>query len=134
MAYVTRVQIAKFEKMKAKRQKHKTAKARSIAARAAKKLQRKADSESETSDVATVARPPKKKLKLGRSTSRKLPSQHSPLTKPQTVDVQEENRLKRQGKSPKEPKIMGVKSNPKPKLVGTGKKRKRGDNLFTPVS
>ena len=50
--------------MKAKRQKHKAANARSIAARAAKELQTEVGSEGETSDIAPTADPPKNKLKL----------------------------------------------------------------------
>ena len=55
--------------MKAKRQKHKAAKARSIAAKTAKKLKAKAGSESETSDVTPMAEPPKKMTKLKRPSS-----------------------------------------------------------------
>jgi len=75
----TRLQIAKFEKMKTKRRKHKAAKARSMAAREAKKLGTAADpSVSETNDAARAPEPPKKKPKLS------LLSSPGKLVKPHT--------------------------------------------------
>lgn len=99
--------------MKAKRQRHKAAKARSIAVRAAKKLQAKAGSDSETSDVAPTAGPPKKKPKLDRG----LASQRPPPENQPPGDVLDESRSKKQGRSPKAPKLKGAKAGSKPKLV-----------------
>ena len=122
LSCLTRGQIAKFEEMKAKRQKHKAAKARSIAARSAKKLQTKVGSASE-SDVAPTVGAPEKKLKLDRSSSRNLASQRPPPTK-QRVGVLDEGRPKGQGRPPKEPKVTGAKTNSRLKLVDMGQKRK----------
>ena len=55
--------------MKIKRQKHKAAKARSIAAKGAKEPETKANGESKTSEIARTIEPPKKKPKLGRPSS-----------------------------------------------------------------
>ena len=67
--------------MKARRQKHKAGKARSMAANAAKKLKVKADSESETIGIVPSTEPPKKKPRLERlSSPGKLVEQNSPST------------------------------------------------------
>ena len=116
-----RVQIAKFEKMKAKRQKHKAAKARSIAARTAKKLQTKAETEPETSEVASLADSPKNRVKLSRSSSRDAANNRPPVTKRRLLDVPGESKSKGRGRSSK---VTGTRMNSKSKLVGMGKKRK----------
>ncbi|KAF9646052.1 hypothetical protein BDM02DRAFT_3119272 [Thelephora ganbajun] len=78
--------IVRFEEMKTKRQKHKAAKARSMAARAAKKVEVKTGSESETSEVAQTAEPPKKKPKLNQPSSPgKSVTQRPPSTKRKSV-------------------------------------------------
>jgi hypothetical protein len=96
--------------MKTKRQKHKAAKARSIAARAAKKQQKTAGSESETSDVAPTPDPPKKKPKLERSSPRKSVNQ-PPLPAKQTPGVAlDKSRSRTQGTLPRESKVTDVKT------------------------
>jgi hypothetical protein len=118
--------------MKTKRQKHKAAKARSIAARAAKKLEMEASSESETNSVAQAAEPPKKKPKLERlSSPGKLVKQH-PLPKQKPDDRSDGNRLGRQPKeSPKESQATDAKTSTKSGPVGGRKKRKEVTNRFT---
>jgi hypothetical protein len=102
--------------MKTKRQKHKAAKARSIAASAAKKLEIEAGSESETDDVAQTAEPPKKKPKLVK--------QHPLSTKQKSDDRPDGNEPKRQRESLKEPQSTDTKTSAKSKPVEKRKKRK----------
>ena len=113
-----RVQIAKFEKMKTKRRKHKAAKARSIAAREVKKLETVADSESETNDVTRTPKPPKKKPKLSLPSSPgKLVKPRPPPTKRKADDQPGGVRLKRQPRSPKASQVTDAKTSTKSKPV-----------------
>jgi len=98
--------------MKAKRQKHKAAKARSLTARAAKKLETKASSDSETNDVTQTIEPLGKKPKLERPSS-------------------PEKLVKRQTRSSKGSQTTDAKVKLKSKLAGEGKKRKEVTNCFT---
>ena len=116
--------------MKAKRQKHKAAKARSISARAAKKLQTEVGSEDETSDVAPTADPPKKKLKLERSSPRKLVNQHPPAAKKTPGVAVDHSRLKTHGRSPRESKVTDMETKLKSKLVEKRGKQKEVRNAF----
>ena len=100
--------------MKTKRQKHKAAKARSIAASAAKKLDIEAGSGSETNNAAQTAEPPKKKSKLVK--------QH-PLPTKQKSDDRPDG-PKRQLKPLKEPQVTDTKPSAKSKPVEKRKKRK----------
>jgi len=104
--------------MKTKRQKHKAAKARSIAARAVKKLVTKAGSDSETNDVAQTVEPRGKNPKLERPSPPgnlvkryPLPAKQKPDDRPtgslrgsQTADakVKLKSKLAREGKKRKE--------------------------------
>ena len=122
------MQIAKFEKMKTKRRKHKTAKARSIAAREAKKLGTTADSESETNDTARTPEPPKKKPKLG------LPSSHGKLVKPHPRPAKrkpDEIPSGEQHRPSKESIATNAMTNSKPQPVERKKKRKEVANRST---
>ena len=116
--------------MKTKRQKHKAAKARSIAARAAKKLETKAGSESETDELVRTVEPPKKKPKLDfPSSPGKSVKPHPPSTKhePETGTL-DEAQLKRKHRSPKV--SQATDSSPQP--IEKRKKRKEVTNSFTP--
>lgn len=117
-------QIAKFEKMKAKRQKHKAAKARSIAARTAKKLQTKVETEPETSHGAPLVDPPKNRVKLSRSSSRNAPNKRPPTAKQRPLNIPGESGSKGRGRLPKEQKLTDVRTNSRSKLVELRKKRK----------
>ena len=109
--------------MKAKRQKHKAGKARSIAAGTAKKPKAKAGSESETSDITPTAEPPKKKTKLERPSSPGKLVEQTPLsTKPKSGEI----RLSR-GSQTTDAKA-NLKSKPTDK-----KKRKEVTSYFTPA-
>ena len=110
--------------MKTKRRKHKEAKARSIAARAAKKVQTKVGSESKTTDVALTSGPPKKKLESNNPPSRMLASERPLPTKQQPGDLLDGGGPKRQGRSQKESKVTDAKVNQESKRIETGKKRK----------
>ena len=122
--------------MKTKREKHKAAKARSIAARAAKKLETEASSESETNDVIRTVEPPKKKLKLGLPSSPgKLVKSHpSPTKRKLGASIPDEARLKKQHKVSKEPQAVDTKTNQKSQPVDKKKKRKEVTNFHAPPS
>ena len=120
--------------MKTKRQKHKAAKARSIAARAAKKLESEAGSESETNDVVRTVEPPKKKPKLDLPSPPKKPVKpHPPATKLKSdAIIPKEARSKRQHAALKESQATDAKTNPKSQPVEKRKKRKEVTDSFTP--
>ena len=118
--------------MKAKRQKHKAGKARSIAAKAAKKLRVGADSESETNDIASATEPPKKKSKLERPLSPgKLVEQNPLYVKQKSDDRPEGDPLRRKLKPPKESQTTGAKTNLKFKPTDEKKKRKEVTSCLT---
>jgi len=119
--------------MKAKRQKHKAGKARSMAANAAKKLKAKADSESETSNIVPSIEPLKKKPKLERlSSPGKLVEQNSPSVKQKSDDRPDGDPLRRQPRRSKESQTTDAKTNTKSKLTDK-KKRKEVTSHFTPA-
>ena len=119
--------------MKAKRQKHKAGKARSMAANAAKKLKVKADSESETIGIVPSTEPPKKKPKLERlSSPGKLVEQNSPSVKQKSDDRPDGDPLKRQPRRLKESQTTDAKLNTKSKPTDK-RKRKEVTKYFTPT-
>ena len=115
--------------MKTKRQKHKAAKARSIAARAAKKLETKAGSESETDELVRTVEPPKKKPKLDLPSSPgKSVKPHPPSTKHKPdAGALDKAQFKRQHRSPKVSQAADSSSQP----IEKRKKRKEVTNSFT---
>ena len=120
--------------MKAKRQKHKAAKARSIAAKAAKKLKLKASSESETNDIASATEPPKKKPKLERPLSPgKLVGQKPLYAKQKSDDRPQGDPLRRKLKPSKDSQTTDAKVNLKSKPTDKKKKRKEVTSYLTPV-
>ena len=112
--------------MKAKRQKHKVGKARSITVKAAKKLEKRAGSESESNDVVQTVKPPKKKPKLQPPSS---PGKRNPLSTKQRPDDQRDGDAQR-----RRPRSVGTlavdKTNPKSKPREKGKKRKEVTTYF----
>jgi len=119
--------------MKAKRQKHKAAKARSIAAKAAKKLKVKASGESETNDIASTTEPPKKKPKLERPLSPgKLVGQNPLYAKQKSDDRPEGDPLRRKLKPSKDSHATDAKTNLKSKPTDK-KKRKEVMSYLIPV-
>jgi hypothetical protein len=121
--------------MKTKRQKHKEGKARSIATRAAKKSEAESSDESEASDVARTAEPPKKKPKLN------LPSSPGRLAKPHPPPIKRKpdtgitnkTRSKTQHKPSKESQVTDEKAIPESQRVEKRKKRKEVTSDFTPA-
>ena len=116
--------------MKNKRQKHKAAKARSIAARAAKKSETKAGSESGTDGLVRTVDPPKKKPKLDLPSSPgKSVKPHPPSTKHKPdPSAPNEAQLKRQHRPPKVSQATDLSPQP----IEKRKKRKEVTNSFTP--
>ena len=116
--------------MKTKRQKHKAAKARSIAARAAKRLETKAGSESKTDELVRTVEPPKKKPKLDLPSSPgKSATPHPPSTKHKpNAGALDEAQLKRKHRSPKV--SQATDSSPQP--IEKRKKLKEVTNSFMP--
>ena len=106
--------------MKAKRRKHKVGKARSITAKAAKKLEKKPGSEPEPDDVVQTVGPPKKKPKLQSPSSPGKRNRSSTKQKPNCQfgkDSQEQQ--------PGSMKTLTVgEINPKSKPMEKRKKRK----------
>jgi len=112
--------------MKAKRQKHKAAKARSIAAKAAKKLKVKAGGESETNDIASTTEPPKKKPKLEHPLSL---GQNPLYVKQKSDDQPEEDPPRRKLKPSKGSQTTDAKTNLESKPAN--KKRKEVTSYLT---
>ena len=119
--------------MKSKRQKHKAAKGRSIAAKAAKKLKVKAGGESKANDIASTTEPPKKKPKLERPLSPGKLIGQTPLYVEQKSDDQpEEDPPRRKLKASKDSQTTDAKMNLKSKPTNK-KKRKEVTSYLTPA-
>ena len=115
--------------MKTKRQKHKAAKARSIAIKTAKKLETEDGNTSKTNGIAQTIEPPKKKQKLERPSSPSKSTKQNPLSaKPQPDDRPDGDRLKRQPSFSKESRTTDAKANLKSKSGEKRKKRKEVTN------
>ena len=104
--------------MKAKRRKHKVGKARSITAKAAKKLEEMADSEPESNDVVQAIEPPKKKPKLQPPSS---PGKRNRSPAEREPDYQLDKGP--QGQQPVTKTLAVGRTNPKSKPVVKRKKR-----------
>ena len=115
--------------MKAKRRKHKVGKARSMTAKAAKKLEERTGSEPEPNDAVQTIEPPKKKPKLQPPSSAGKQNRSSVKQKP---DYQLGEDL--QGQQPVSMKTLAVgKMNLRSKPAERRKKRKEVTIYFAPA-